>query len=75
MGAYNQYKGQHSCHNQYLLNDILKKDWKFDGAVISDWGGVHDTYQAANYGLDLEMGTWTDGLSWERPMLTVITIG
>lgn len=66
MGAYNQYKGQHCCHNQYLLNDILKKDWKFDGAVISDWGGVHDTYQAANYGLDLEMGTWTDGLSWGK---------
>lgn len=66
MGAYNQYKGQHCCHNQYLLNDILKKDWKFDGAVISDWGGVHDTYQSAFYGLDLEMGTWTDGLSWGK---------
>lgn len=66
MGAYNQYKGQHCCHNQYLLNDILKRDWKFDGAVISDWGGVHDTYQSAYYGLDLEMGTWTDGLSWGK---------
>lgn len=66
MGAYNQYKGQHCCHNQYLLNDILKKDWNFDGTVISDWGGVHDTYQSAYYGLDLEMGTWTDGLSWGK---------
>lgn len=63
MGAYNQYKGQQCCHNQYLLNDILKQDWKFDGVVISDWGGVHNTEQAANFGLDLEMGTWTDGLS------------
>lgn len=63
MGAYNQYKGQQCCHNQYLLNDILKQDWQFDGVVISDWGGVHNTEQAANFGLDLEMGTWTDGLS------------
>ena len=38
MGAYNQYKGQQCCHNQYLLNDILKQDWQFDGVVISDWG-------------------------------------
>lgn len=66
MGSYNKYKGQHCCHNQYLLNDILKKDWQFDGTVISDWGGVHDTYQSAHYGLDLEMGTWTDGLSWGK---------
>ncbi len=63
MGAYNLYKGQHLCHNQYLLNDILKKDWGFDGAVISDWGGCHDTDQAITNGLDLEFGTWTDGLT------------
>lgn len=66
MGAYNKYKGEHCCHNQYLLNDILKGDWKFDGTVISDWGGVHDTDEAALNGLDLEMGTWTDGLSWGK---------
>lgn len=41
----------------------MKQDWQFDGVVISDWGGVHNTEQAANFGLDLEMGTWTDGLS------------
>ena len=63
MGAYNLYKGQHLCHNQYLLNDILKRDWGFDGAVISDWGGCHDTDQAIANGLDLEFGTWTDGLT------------
>ena len=62
MGSYNKYKGQHCCHNRYLLNDILKGDWAFDGAVISDWGGVHDTKQAVENGLDLEFGTWTDGL-------------
>lgn len=63
MGAYNLYKGQHLCHNQYLLNDVLKKDWGFDGAVISDWGGCHDTDEAITNGLDLEFGTWTDGLT------------
>ena len=63
MGAYNLYKGQHLCHNQYILNDILKKEWGFDGAVISDWGGCHDTDQAITNGLDLEFGTWTDGLT------------
>ena len=63
MGAYNLYKGQHACHNEYLLNDILKGEWGFDGVVISDWGGTHDTDQAITNGLDLEFGTWTDGLT------------
>lgn len=63
MGAYNLYKGQHLCHNKYLLNDILKDGWGFDGAVISDWGGCHDTDEAIANGLDLEFGTWTDGLT------------
>ena len=64
MGSYNKYKGQHCCHNQYLLNDILKRDWGFDGVVVSDWGGVHDTKQAAENGLDMEFGSWTNGLTW-----------
>ena len=63
MGAYNLYKGQHCCHNEYLLNDILKDEWGFDGAVISDWGGTYDTDQAAMNGLDMEFGTGTDGLT------------
>lgn len=62
MGAYNKFRGFHCCHNDLLLNKILKTEWQFDGAVISDWGGVHNTEQSANNGLDLEMGTWTDGL-------------
>ncbi len=65
MGAYNQYKGEFCCHNDLLLNKILKQDWKFDGVVVSDWGGTHSTDQAVNNGLDLEMGTYTNGLTTE----------
>ena len=46
-----------------MLNKILKQDWGFDGVVISDWGGCHDTDEAVRNGLDLEFGTWTDGLT------------
>lgn len=63
MGSYNMYKGIFNCHNPYTLNDILKGEWGFDGAVISDWGGVHNTDQAIKNGLDLEFGTWTNGLN------------
>ena len=63
MGSYNQLRGQHCCHNDLLLNRILKTDWKFDGAVVTDWGGAHDTKQAALNGLDIEMGSYTNGLS------------
>lgn len=62
MGSYNLYRNRHASHNRYLLNDILKKEWGFDGAVISDWGATHDTMEAITDGLDLEFGTGTDGL-------------
>lgn len=65
MGAYNQYNHQHACHNEILLNKILKEEWGFDGCVITDWGGAHDTKQAALYGLDIEMGSFTNGLTSE----------
>ena len=63
MGAYNKIRGQFACHNDLLLNQYLKRDWAFDGAVISDWGGTHSTREAALNGLDIEMGTGTDGLA------------
>ena len=63
MGAYNLYKDEHNCHNSITLNKILKQDWGFDGVVVSDWGGAHDLDQAVKNGLDMEFGTWTNGLT------------
>ena len=62
MGSYNLYNGQFNCHNKRLLLDILKGEWGFDGVVVSDWGGCRDTDEAIANGLDLEYGTWTNGL-------------
>lgn len=61
MGSYNLWQGAHCCQNDSLLNGILKGEWGFDGAVVSDWGGVTDTWQAATGGMDIEMGSYTDG--------------
>ncbi len=62
MGSYNLYNGQFNCHNKKLLVDILKGEWGFDGVVVSDWGGCRDSEEAVLNGLDIEMGTWTNGL-------------
>ena len=62
MSSYNLYQDQWVSHNKRLLTDILKKEWGFDGAVISDWGAVHETDAAAHAGLDLEFGTGTNGV-------------
>ena len=64
MGSYNKYKNQFCSHNDTLINRILKEEWGFDGVMINDWGSAHDTYQAAMYELDMEMGSWTNGLTW-----------
>ena len=62
MSSYNLYQDQWVSHNKRLLTDILKKEWGFDGAVISDWGAVHETDAAAHAGLDMEFGTGTNGV-------------
>ena len=62
MGSYNLYNGQFNCHNKRLLCDILKGEWGFDGVVVSDWGGYRVSEEAVTNGLDIEMGTWTNGL-------------
>jgi beta-glucosidase len=62
MGAYNLVRGQHACHHEHLINRVLKGEWKFQGSVISDWGGTYSTFQAARFGLDVEMGS---GEKWD----------
>ena len=57
MAAYNKLRGAYCSENSYLLKKVLKGEWGFQGAVISDWGGTHSTVNAANNGLDLEMGS------------------
>jgi len=60
MGAYNKLRGTHCCHHDYLLNEILRKEWGFEGITVSDWGGVHDTKEALMNGLDMEMSVTSD---------------
>lgn len=60
MGAYNLLNGEHCCTSKQLLNEVLRHDWGFDGIVVSDWGGVHDTTLAAKSGLDVEMNVSYD---------------
>ncbi|GEM_PF-220477 len=62
MGSYNKWNNQYCCHNYRLLVDILRKEWKFEGAVVSDWGGCMNTEEAIHNGLDLEFGSHTNGL-------------
>lgn len=68
MGAYNGFRGQWTTHHELLTNKILKGEWQFDGVVMTDWGSAHDTDQAALFGLDIEMGTRTDGLQYSEKM-------
>ena len=63
MGGYNLFRGEHASYNPILMNTILKGEWGWDGAVISDWGAVHDTESAVKGGLDMEFGSWTNGLT------------
>ena len=77
MGAYNRYKGEHCCHSKCLLDDILREEWDYDGVVISDWGGVHDTEQAANTSLDIEMSVTDnfDDYFMANPLIEAVKSG
>ena len=55
MTSYNLVNGTHASQHDYLINKILKDEWKFDGIVMSDWASTYDGVAAANGGLDLEM--------------------
>lgn len=60
MGAYNMINGVHCCENKNLLDLILRGEWGFDGTVISDWGAVHKTREAAECSIDMEMSVFAD---------------
>jgi len=57
MGAYNKFRGEYLCENSYMLNDVLRDEWGFEGIVISDWNAVHTSVKSLKSGLDIEMGT------------------
>ena len=66
MNAYNKLNGEHCSESKALLNRILREEWGYDGTVISDWGSVHTTVQAAESALDMEMSVTTSlSVSWE----------
>ncbi len=77
MGAYNRLYGEHASHSKFLLTKLLRDEWGFDGAVISDWGAVHDTKEAAESGLDVEMsvGSDFDNYYMANPLLEAVKNG
>ena len=60
MGAYNKLRGTHCCHHKYLFEEVLRREWGFEGIIVSDWGGVHNTKEALLNGLDMEMSVTSD---------------
>lgn len=60
MGAYNKLNGTHCCENKELLDRVLREEWEYDGTVISDWGAVHKTKEAAEVSMDVEMSVFAD---------------
>lgn len=77
MGAYNRYKGEHCCESKNLLNGVLRQEWGYDGMVVSDWGAVHKTKEAAESGLDIEMSVTDnfDEYCMAKPLLEAVKNG
>ncbi len=76
MCAYNRYNGIYACENDFLLNHVLKHDWKYPGWVLSDWGAVHSTLAAANAGLDQESASGFDHEQYfGTPLAEAVTSG
>jgi beta-glucosidase len=75
MCAYNLINGQYGCENKWLLNDVLKRDWVYDGFVMSDWGAVHSLDALAN-GLDQQSGEQLDKQVWfDKPLKDGLAAG
>lgn len=75
MSAYNRFRGDFCSENSYLLKDILRDEWGFDGVVISDWGAVHHTLEAAHNGLDIEMNVTNTDYYMSQPLVDAIKQG
>ena len=77
MGAYNLLRGEHCCHSNPLLKDILRDEWEYDGVIVSDWGGVHDTKKAAESPLDIEMSVYYnfDEYCMAKPLYEAVKAG
>lgn len=72
MCSYNAINGDFACENKYLLTDVLKKDWKFPGFVLSDWGGTHSVVKASAAGLDNEE---PEAIFYGEPMKQAVLAG
>ncbi len=77
MNAYNMFEGVHCSANKRLLNDILRDEWGYDGAIISDWGSVHSTKETAEGAMDLEMSITKnfDEYFFAKPLVKAVESG
>ncbi len=77
MGAYNKFRGEFCCENNYLQKEILREEWGFDGISISDWCAIHDTRKAINAGTDIDMKVDNnyDGYHYAKPLRDMIKSG
>src|SRR5579871_177243 len=76
MCAYNRVNGAYSCENDFLLNQVLKRDWAWPGFVMSDWGAVHSTEKAALAGLDRQSGEEMDSqVFFGQPLKEAVEAG
>lgn len=60
MGAYNLVRGSRCCENRYLLDEVLRGEWEWDGVAVSDWGGILKTKESAEVSMDVEMSIYSN---------------
>jgi beta-glucosidase len=76
MCSYNRINGTYACENDFLLDQVLRKDWKWPGYVMSDWGATHSTTSAVKAGLDQESGfPFDDAPYFGEPLAKAIASG
>ncbi len=77
MAAYNKLRGHHCCQSKYLLTELAREEWGFDGIFITDWGGLHDTKEGIEAGMDIEMACspYFDNYYFAKPLQKMIESG